>query len=276
MTTWAITGIGSGLGRALGAAALARGDTVVGLTRKADDAQFRALAPGRAHVVAVDLRDDASVQAAVARCEDLTGGIDRLVNNAGFGMVGTIEETTLEEAHALFEINLFGALRMIQAVLPAMRARKAGHIVNVTSVSGHAPWAGTGIYGASKYALECLGQTLAQEVAPLGIGVTNVAPGGLRTDFAAGGLALARRDIADYAEVGHLARKVLTQNAGRESGDPARAAQAILTALEAPEPPLNLLLGEDALHYARDQQAFLAQQMDSWEALSRAIAFDPA
>ncbi|MCJ2183788.1 oxidoreductase [Novosphingobium sp. 1949] len=276
MTNWLITGVGTGLGRALAEAALARGDRVVGLSRNADDADFRALAPERAHVLGVDLRDEASVADAVARAEILTGGIDRLVNNAGYGLVGAIEEVSLEEAHALFEINLFGALRMIRAVLPAMRARAAGHIVNVTSVSGLAPWAGTGIYGASKYALECIGQTLAQEVAPLGLRVTNVAPGGMRTGFAASGLAVAARVIADYEDGAHFARRSLTQNAGRESGDPVRAAKAILTALDAPEPPLHLLLGEDALHYAADQQALLARQMEQWETLSRSIAFEEA
>ncbi|MBT0667473.1 SDR family NAD(P)-dependent oxidoreductase [Novosphingobium profundi] len=276
MTKWLITGIGAGLGRELARAALARGDTVVGLTRRSADPQLVALAPERMHVVRVDLADETSVDEAVARAQTLTGGIDRLVNNAGYGLVGAIEEVTIEEAKALFEINVFGALRMIRAVLPAMRARRSGHIVNVTSVSGHAPWAGTGIYGASKYALECIGQTLAQEVAPMNIRVTNVAPGGMRTQFAASGLNLAQRDIADYDEVAHFARRSLTENAGREKGDPARAAQAILAALDAPEPPLNLLLGEDALHYASDQHAFVEGQMKTWEALSRSIAFEDA
>ncbi|WP_067734855.1 oxidoreductase [Novosphingobium naphthalenivorans] len=276
MTSWLITGIGAGLGRALAQAALARGDTVVGTTRKATDEAFTGLAPGRAHVLSVDLTNQASVHEAVARAEELTGGIDRLVNNAGYGMIGAIEEVSIAEARALFEINVFGAMRMIQAVLPAMRARRAGHIVNVTSVSGHAPWAGTGIYGASKYALECLGQTLAQEVAPMNIRVTNVAPGGMRTEFAAAGLRIAGKDIADYDEVAHFARRSLTENAGKEKGDPRRAAAAILTALDAPEPPLNLLLGEDALHYATDQHAFVAAQIKQWEALSLSIAFEDA
>ncbi|MCJ1960662.1 oxidoreductase [Novosphingobium mangrovi (ex Hu et al. 2023)] len=276
MTNWLITGIGGGLGRELAKAALARGDTVVGLTRKREDAELTALAPERMHIVQVNLADEASVEAAVARAQILTGGIDRLVNNAGYGLVGAIEEVSIEEARALFEINVFGALRMIRAVLPAMRAQKRGHIVNVTSVSGHAPWAGTGIYGASKYALECIGQTLAQEVAPMNIGVTNVAPGGMRTEFAGGNLTIAARDIAEYDEVAHFARRSLTENAGSEAGDPARAAQAILEALDAPEPPLHLLLGEDALHYASDQHARVAQDMQTWETLARSIAFAEA
>jgi NAD(P)-dependent dehydrogenase (short-subunit alcohol dehydrogenase family) len=257
-------------------AALARGDSVVGTTRSAGDAAFEALAPGRAHVLSVDLTDDASVRAAVARAETLTGGIDRLLNNAGYGLVGAIEEVSIGEARDLFEINVFGAIRMIQAVLPAMRARRAGHVVNITSVSGHAPWAGTGVYGASKYALECVGQTLAQEVAPFGIRVTNVAPGGFRTGFAASGLKVAAKDIADYEDGAHFARRSLTAGSGAEQGDPARGAEAILAALDAKEPPLHLFLGEDALHYARDQIAFVGQQMDAWETLSLSTAFEPA
>ncbi|MCT2400452.1 oxidoreductase [Novosphingobium mangrovi (ex Huang et al. 2023)] len=276
MTNWLITGIGGGLGRTLAEAALARGDTVVGTTRQASDEAFTSLAPGRAHVLTVDLGDETSVRDAVARAEELTGGIDRLVNNAGYGLIGAIEEVSIEETRALFEINVFGALRMIQAVLPAMRARRAGHIVNITSVSGHAPWAGTAIYGASKYALECLGQTLAQEVAPMNIRVTNVAPGGMRTEFAGAGLKFAVRDIADYDSVAHFARRSLTENAGKEKGDPQRAAAAILQALDAPKPPLHLFLGEDALHYATDQHAFVAAQIKEWEALSLSIAYEDA
>jgi len=276
MTNWLITGIGGGLGRELARAALARGDTVVGSSRRAEDAEFTSFAPDRAHLLCIDLREEASVREAVARAEALTGGIDRLVNNAGYGLIGAIEEVSIDEARDLFEINVFGAMRMIQAMLPHMRGRRAGHVVNITSVSGHAPWAGTAIYGASKYALECLGQTLAQEVAPMNIRVTNVAPGGMRTEFAASGLRIAGADIADYDEVAHFARRSLTENAGKEKGDPRRAAAAILEALDAPEPPLHLFLGEDALHYTTDQHAFVAAQIRDWEKLSLSIAFEEA
>lgn len=277
MAGWFITGIGSGLGRALAEAALDRGDKVVGTTRKAADiAAFEALGPGLAKGLAVDLRDAGAVDAAAAEAEAWLGGIDFAVNNAGFGLVGAIEEVSVAEVQALFDINLFAAIRVIQAVLPGMRARKSGHIVNITSVSGLAPWAGTGIYGASKYALECIGQTLAQEVRPLGIGVTNVAPGGFRTGFAAGGLAKAAKSIADYDGSAHIAEQVLIGNAGKEKGDPARGAAAILAALDAPEPPLHLLLGEDALHYAEDQFAFIGQQIEAWRPLSLSTAFEPA
>lgn len=274
MTTWLITGIGSGFGRMLAQTALGRGDTVVGTTRHAGGrAAFEALAPGRAHALALDLRDEAAVHAAVAEAESLTGGIDRLVNNAGYGLIGAIEEVSLAEARALFDINVFAPVAMIQAALPFMRARGAGHIVNITSVSGFAPWGGTGLYGASKYAFECIGQTLAQEVAPFGIRVTNVAPGGFRTGFAGQALNVSRREIADYADGAHAARRSLQSNTGKEKGDPTLAAAAILTALDAPEPPLHLLLGADALHYARDQFAFVESQIATWEKLSLSTAY---
>lgn len=274
MTNWLVTGVGSGLGRALAEAALARGDRVVGTVRREEARRaFETAAPDRARGLILDVTQEGGPARIVAQAEEWLGGIDRLVNNAGFGMVGAIEETGLDQARALFEVNLFGPLAMLQAVLPGMRARRAGHVVNITSVSGFAPWAGTGIYGASKYAFECIGQTLAQEVAPLGIRVTNVAPGGFRTGFAGKALAEAERSLADYAATAHRAGPVLREKAGSEQGDPARAAQAILRALDAPEPPLHLFLGEDALHYAGDQLAFVARQMDAWKSLSLSTAF---
>ena len=273
MATWLITGVSSGFGEAIARAALDRGDTVCGTVRKPEaKAAFEALAPGRSHGFLLDVTDEARVHAVVAEAEALTGGIDILVNNAGHGLVGAIEETSLAEIRALFEVNVFGAVAMIQAVLPAMRARRAGFIVNITSVSGLAPWSGTATYGATKYALECYGQTLAQEVGALGIKVMNVAPGGFRTDFAGRSLALSEKVIADYAGTAHMAREVLTTNVGRENGDPALAAAAILKAIDSPAPPLHLLLGADALHYAEDQLAAITADIDAWRETSLSTA----
>lgn len=274
MVNWLITGIGGGLGYELAQAALARGDTVFGTSRSAQScAAFAAKAPGRSFAAVLDPADPAGL---VALAQEAMGGVDRLVNNAGYGLIGAIEEVSLDEVRALFDVNLFGSIAMIQAVLPAMRAQGAGHIVNITSVSGLAPWAGTAIYGASKYALECIGQTLAQEVGPLGIRVTNVAPGGLRTNFAGGSLRLAARDIPDYEETAHFAKRSLAAGQGTEKGDPVRAAAAIIAALDEPEPPLHLLLGEDALHYAEGQTDTLRAEMERWKAYSLSIAFPQA
>ena len=193
-----ITGVSSGLGRELAKAALARGDRVAGTVRKAADAEaFAALGEGALPLVA-DVADEAGLRAAVAEAEAAFGAIDVLVNNAGYGLIAAVEEASLAETRAQFEVNVFGALCAIQAVLPAMRARGSGHIVNITSVSGLAAWSGTGVYCASKFALEAIGEALAQEVGPLGIRVTNVAPGGMRTDYAGRSMTRAANLIEAY------------------------------------------------------------------------------
>jgi len=181
MTNWLITGVSGGLGKALAEAALGRGDLVYGTVRKTADLEaFEALAPGRARGRLLDVSDDATVRTVVDAAESGSGGLDILVNNAGYGLIGAVEEASLAEIRAQFEVNVFGPIVAIQAVLPYFRERRAGHIINVTSVSGVAAWAGTGIYTGSKFALEGVTQTLAQEVADFGIKVTNIEPGGMR------------------------------------------------------------------------------------------------
>lgn len=270
--TWLITGVSGGLGRQIALAALARGDVVVGTVRNAEAATaFEALG---GHALLLDVTDEAAVKAGVARAEALTGRIDILVNNAGYGLVGAVEEASLDEVRAQFETNVLGPLSMLKAVLPAMRLRRDGRIINITSVSGLAVWAGTGVYCASKWALEGLTQTLAAEVAELGIKVVNVAPGGLRTDFAAGSKAVVADKIADYDGLAREAERIMADHAGHEPGDPAKAAQAILTIADHPDPPLHLLLGEDALKYAGYAAQGLATDIKAWKALSLSIAFD--
>lgn len=269
--TWLITGVSGGLGREIALAALARGDTVVGTVRKADAADaFRALG---GHALILDVTDEAAVRDGVANAESITGQIDILVNNAGYGLVGAVEEASLDEVRVQFETNVIGPLAMLKAVLPAMRARRAGRIINVTSVSGLAVWAGTGIYCASKWALEGLTQTLAAEVAELGIKVTNVAPGGLRTSFSTGSKAIVADKIADYDGLARDAERIMADHAGAEPGDPAKAAQAILTIADEAAPPLHLLLGEDALKYAGYAAAGLQADIDAWKDLTLSIGF---
>ena len=271
---WLITGVSSGLGRALAVAALGRGDVVAGTVRReADCAAFEALAPGRAHGLLLDLADTPAIEPVCARAEAAVGGIDILVNNAGYGLVGALEETSLAEIRRLFEVNVFGALAVIQAVLPFMRARRAGRIISITSVSGLAAWGGTAAYCASKFALEGATQALAQEVAGLGIKVTNVAPGGLRTDYAGRSLALSARTLPDYDGAARFARRVLAETAGREPGDPARAAMAILAVADADAPPLRLLLGADAAHYATRAQGAFQVELGAWGALTFSTGF---
>jgi len=276
--TWLITGVSSGLGRALAQAVLDRGDRVAGTVRStAAQSDFEALAPGRAHGVVLDVRDTGKIADAVRSVEALAGGaVDVLVNNAGYGLVGAVEEVSPEEARTQFEVNVFGPLALIQAVLPAMRQRRAGVIVNVTSVSGLATWQGTGVYCASKFALEAIGQTLADEVAGLGIRVINVEPGGMRTDYAGRSLARAERKIADYDTTAHLSERILAGHAGQESGDPAKMARHILAVAEASAPPRHLLLGADAMHYATRHMAALLEEIGNWAPVTLDTKFDAA
>jgi NAD(P)-dependent dehydrogenase (short-subunit alcohol dehydrogenase family) len=271
---WFITGVSSGLGRELAMAVIARGDRVVGTLRSLTDlVAFEALGPGLATGVIADVTDEAAIHAAVAKAEDVLGAIDILVNNAGRGLGGAIEETPLAEIRALFESNLFGAIAAIQAALPAMRGRRAGHIVNISSISGFMPWSGTGIYCATKFAMEGMGQTLAQELAPLGIKVTNVQPGGLRTDFTGRSLSRASGEIADYAVSAHNAPRLLAKAHGTENGDPAKAAQAILMMVDVENPPLNLLLGADAVNMATKRISSLLGDLGRWAPISESIGF---
>jgi len=270
---WLITGVSGGLGRALAEAALARGDKVAGTVRKpADLAAFEAL-PGRPHGFLADMLDEASIRAAVDGAEAKLGGIDVLVGNAGYGLIGAVEESSLAEIRAQFEVNVFGPIAAIQAVLPYFRARRAGHIITITSVSGVAAWAGTGVYCGSKHALEGVTQTLAQEVAELGIKVTNVEPGGMRTDYAGRSLIVSERKIADYDGAARNAERILGDHAGHEPGDPAKVADAILAIAGADEPPLQLLLGADAMLYATRQLAAFQTEIGRWAQLTLSTGF---
>lgn len=275
MTNWLITGVGSGLGKALAAAALARGDAVAGTARKsADVAAFAAAAPGRAFGYRLDVTDQAAARQVVAEAEQALGQIDVLVNNAGYGLVGAVEEASLAEVRDQFEVNLIGPLALIQAVLPPMRARRSGRILNITSVSGVATWAGTGIYCASKFALEALGLTLAEEVAELGLKVTNIEPGGMRTDYAGRSLVRTATRIADYDGAGHMAAQILAEHAGREPGDPAKVAAAILAVADMDEPPRQLLLGADAMLYATRRLARFHAEIGQWASLTLSTEFE--
>jgi NAD(P)-dependent dehydrogenase (short-subunit alcohol dehydrogenase family) len=272
---WLITGVSGGLGRALAQAALARGDKVAGTVRKsADLAAFESLSPGRAHGFLADMTDEASIQAAVDGAEAKLGAIDVLVGNAGYGLIGAVEESSLAEIRAQFEVNVFGPIATIQAVLPYFRQRRAGHIITITSVSGVAAWAGTGVYCGSKHALEGVTQTLAQEVADLGIKVTNVEPGGMRTDYAGRSLIVSERKIADYDGAARNAERILGDHAGHEPGDPAKVAAAILAIAGADEPPLQLLLGADAMLYATRQLAAFQTEIGRWAKLTLSTGFN--
>ncbi len=272
--TWLITGVSSGLGKALAQVVHAQGERVVGTVRNAGDARaLEADCPGLVALVG-DLTAEGVPQRFREEAESRHGPIDILVNNAGRGFTAAVEEASDAEMRALFDINFFAPIRMIQAVLPAMRERGSGHIINISSISGFKPWSGTGYYCASKFALEGLGQTLAQEVAPFGISVTNVQPGSLRTDFNGRSLGASSMMIDAYAEGAHFARQALARSNGKQKGDPLKAARAILDMSRSPSPPLNFLLGIDAVAMAGERLAQITRDLANWAPQSTAIAFD--
>jgi NAD(P)-dependent dehydrogenase (short-subunit alcohol dehydrogenase family) len=275
MSTWLITGCSTGLGRALAEAVLATGHTAVVTARDVSTVQDLVDAhPDTALAVALDVTDEAQVTAAVRAGEERFGAIDVLVNNAGYGYRAAIEEGDDEDVRRLFETHVFGTVRTIKAVLPGMRARRSGAIVNLSSIGARLSPEGSGYYSAVKAAIEALTLSLRKEVAPLGISATVVEPGGFRTDFAGRSLTQSRTPIADYAETAGKRRKEHDTNHGTQPGDPAKAAAALIEAVESPEPPYMLLLGNDASTGFRAALDALRAEVDEWEALSRSTDFD--
>ncbi|KAF1017433.1 MAG: 3-oxoacyl-[acyl-carrier-protein] reductase FabG [Stenotrophomonas maltophilia] len=265
-----ITGVSSGFGQALARQALHEGHTVVGTVRSAQAlADFEQLHPQRAIGRRLDITDTAAIAGTVAGIEAQVGAIDVLVNNAGYGQEGILEESALQDMRQQFETNVFGAVAMIQAVLPQMRARRSGRILNITSMGGFITLPGISAYCGSKFALEGISETLAQEVEGFGIHVTAVAPGSFRTDWAGRSMQRAPRSIANYDALFDPIRQAREAKRGRQLGDPAKAAQAMLQLITHPAPPRHLLLGSDALQHVRDKLARLAAEIDAWDALSR-------
>lgn len=273
MKTYFITGISSGLGKEIALKAFEQGDFVFGTTRSHKTAEeFNKLDKQRAKAIVLDLSNEDKINEAIAYAESFNGEIDVLINNAGYGITGAIEETSEQQAMDIFEINFFAPLRIIRAVLPNMRKNHHGHIINIGSISGIAAWMGTGIYGASKFALECVSRTLSQEIESLGINVTSVAPGGLRTNFSGTSLCDANIKIDDYNNTAHLARTILTDHLGQEPNDTGLAADTILKIAGTENPPKLLLLGEDAIKYAEHEIGFMTSEMEKWKDLTLSVA----
>ena len=272
--TFLITGVSSGFGRAFAQAALDAGHTVVGTVRNeaARDA-FTALAAERAHGVVLDVTDFEAIAPAVAAITQTVGPIDVLVNNAGYGHEGTLEESPLDDLRRQFDVNVFGAVAMIKAVLPAMRERRSGHIINITSMGGFITMPGIAYYCGSKFALEGITEALAKEVAGFGIKVTAVAPGSFRTDWAGRSMVRASRSVADYDALFDPIREAREAKSGKQAGDPRKAAQALLEIVAAENPPVHLLLGNDALELVKTKLAALNEEIQTWEALSRSTDF---
>ncbi|MER5278088.1 oxidoreductase [Streptomyces sp. NPDC002809] len=269
-----ITGVSSGLGRAFATAALDAGHTVIGTVRKDADAQaFTALSPELAHARILDVTDDQAVFAVVDEVEKTVGPIDVLIANAGYGLEGTFEETPLADLRAQFDVNVFGAASTVQAVLPFMRERRRGHILAVTSMGGLAGFAGVSAYCGSKYALEGILESVGKEVTAFGIHVTAIEPGSFRTDWAGRSMTRVPRTIPDYDNLFEPIRAARHQADGRQLGDPAHAAAAVLHILDTPDPPAHLVLGSDALRLVRAGRDAVDRDLNTWEGLARSTDF---
>jgi len=272
--TFLITGVSSGLGRAFAQGALGAGHRVIGTVRRDGDADaFAALAPGRLHPLVLDVTDYAAIPAAVAKAEQEVGPIDVLVNNAGYGHEGVLEESSMDDLQRQFAANVFGPVAMMKAVLPGMRGRRAGHIVNVTSMGGFITMPGISFYCGSKFALEGISESLGKEVAGFGIRVTALAPGQFRTDWAGRSMDRTARSIPDYDAVMDPLREARQAKSGNQPGDPAKAAQALLALVEAENPPTRLFLGADALGLVDQKLDAMKAERDRWDTLSRSTSF---
>lgn len=267
--TFLITGVSSGMGRALSRAALAERHFVVGTVRSTEARiSFEQFSPGLAHGRLLDMADIAAMAPLVKDIEKTVGPIDVLVNNAGYGFEGTIEESSMEDLRRQFDVNVFGPVALIQAVLPYMRRRRSGHIVNITSVGGFITFPGLGFYHGSKFALEGITESLAKEVKNLGIKVTAVKPGAFRTDWAGRSLARGERSISDYNELVGPLYAARRERDGKQPGDPEKAAKAILAVLNESAPPIHLLLGADAVQRVREKIGSLLDEIAAWERVS--------
>ncbi|AUA16469.1 oxidoreductase [Streptomyces samsunensis] len=274
MKTFLITGVSSGLGRAFAEGALESGHTVIGTVRReADMAAFEALAPGRAHARRLDVTDDEAVRAVVDEVEATVGPIDVAVANAGYGLEGIFEETPLSAVRAQFETNVFGAAATLQAVLPHMRGRRAGHLMAVTSMGGLMAVPGMSAYCGSKFALEGMLESIRKEVAAFGIHVTAIEPGSFRTDWAGRSMTRAERAIDDYDELFTPIREARISASGNQLGNPEKAAEALLHILDVPEPPAHLVLGSDALRLITAARQSVDDDIRGWEKLSRTTDF---
>jgi short-subunit dehydrogenase len=269
-----ITGASAGLGRAFAEAALCAGHTVVGTVRREDDRiAFEALHKERAKAVIIDVTHFDHIEPIIREVEEQIGPIDVLVNNAGYGHEGTLEESPLIELIRQFDVNVFGAVAVIKAVLPQMRRRRRGHIINITSMAGYMSMPGISFYSGSKFAMEGITEALAKEVKGLGIKVTAIAPGSFRTEWAGRSMVRSGRHIPEYDAVFDPVRRRRQEYSGHQAGDPTKAAQVLLEIVESDDSPVHLLLGKDALTLVKERLAALSNEINTWEPTSRSTDF---
>ena len=263
---WFITGASTGFGRLLAEHLITLGDSVVATARNIDQIKdLEELAPARVQTLTLDVTEPAQVDAAAKDALSRFGHIDVLVNNAGYGLTGAFEEVTEEEASPMFDTNVFGLIRITKAFLPQFRERRSGNIVFLSSIGGLVGMPGWGYYNATKFAVEGLGEALAGELDPLGVHVSIVEPGPFRTDFLGRSGVAAKLQISDYAETAGKTREYFDTQAGKQVGDPQKAIEAIVAAVNAPKPPRHLLLGKLALTRYRAKVASFQADIDTWE-----------
>jgi NAD(P)-dependent dehydrogenase (short-subunit alcohol dehydrogenase family) len=272
--TWFITGASTGFGRILAEEVLKSGGKVVATARKLDQiADLEEKYPGNARAFALDVTDPAQILSIVAQTLATFGPVDVLVNNAGYGLAGAIEEASEEEFMPVFETNVFGLMRVTRAFLPHFRNQRSGNIVNLSSIGGLIGSAGWGYYNASKFAVEGFSEALAAELAPLGVHVTIVEPGPFRTDFLGRSGVEAKERIADYDATAGKTRQYFHDQAGKQKGDPLRAIHAIILAAESPQPPLHLVLGALALGRMRGKLDQWKADLDTWQSTTLGADF---
>lgn len=274
MKNWFITGISGGLGKAMANAVIANGDQLTGTFRTQQEADaFNAKGIPNANAIAMNLAVPESIEQAAEKFRQQKNTLDVLVNNAGIGFTGAIEETGMQEARQVFAVNFFGTLQLTQQLLPLFRAQRSGHIIQVSSHGGFKAFAGFGIYSASKFALEGFSEALAQEIAPLGIRLTIIQPGPFRTGFAGNNLQEAAMRIADYEQTAGSFRERLRNVHGKQEGDPEKAAAAIVQLAAMDNPPLRLPLGKIALQTIASKLAGVQSDLDQTRAIAEKVVF---
>jgi NAD(P)-dependent dehydrogenase (short-subunit alcohol dehydrogenase family) len=274
MGRWLITGCSTGIGREIARAALEAGHSVAVTARNVDAvADFVDQFGDRALALPLDVTDRDQITSAVGSVEKTFGGIDVLVNNAGYGYMAAVEEGEDAEVRKLFDTNYFGVVDTLKTVLPAMRARRSGHVINISSMTGLVANPPNAYYSSTKFALEALTEALAKEVGPLGIKVTAIEPGAFRTDWAARSMQESSTPIGDYDDHVGARKTLIKQFADHLPGDPRKVAEAVLMVAGLDEPPLRLLLGRDVLAAVREKIADLTASIDHWESVTKNVNF---
>jgi NAD(P)-dependent dehydrogenase (short-subunit alcohol dehydrogenase family) len=266
---WFITGTSTGFGHLLALELLRRGERVIATARETSKlAPFESQYPETVRTLALDVTKPAEVGSVAAKAIEAFGHVDVVVNNAGYGVTGAIEEVAEDEFEPMFQTNVYGLIRTTRAFLPHLRERRRGHIVNFSSIAGLIGTAGWGFYATTKFAVEGFSEALAEEMKPLGVHVTVIEPGPFRTDFLGRSGKLAAKKIPEYAETAGKARQYLLSQSGKQPGDPQKAVEAVIAVVDSPEPPVHLLLGKTALKRFRAKLAGWDKDLTVWESVT--------